>query len=157
MESTFITYTNQTYVKSLEGLSPAFLNSRTMDYVVMLAIMSGIAMHLLVFRRGEWDVASPSIVVAYASTIMATALISTSQLQMPLQEVIKIAGYHFCGLFASMLLYRAFFHRLSRYPGPFLARLSTFYITARSVRKLHLFEEVRSLHAQYGDIVRIGM
>ncbi|RMZ81318.1 hypothetical protein DV737_g2605, partial [Chaetothyriales sp. CBS 132003] len=40
--------------------------------------------------------------------------------------------------------------------GPFLARLSNVYITSLSVKKFHLFEEVQSLHAKYGDIVRVG-
>lgn len=31
------------------------------------------------------------------------------------------------GLYGSMLLYRAFFHRLGRFPGPFAARLSNIY------------------------------
>lgn len=31
------------------------------------------------------------------------------------------------GLFGSMLVYRAFFHRLGRFPGPFAARLSNLY------------------------------
>jgi cytochrome P450 len=67
-----------------------------------------------------------------------------------------MASLYVAGLFSSMLIYRAFFHRLRHYPGPFLAKLSTFYITARSVKKLHLFEEVQKLHAQYGDYVRLG-
>jgi cytochrome P450 family 628 len=66
------------------------------------------------------------------------------------------ASFNLAGLYSSMPLYRAFFHQLSVYPGPFLARLSNFYITAKSVKKLHLFEVVQKLHAQYGDYVRIG-
>lgn len=31
------------------------------------------------------------------------------------------------GLFGSMLVYRALFHRLRRFPGPFTARLSNLY------------------------------
>ncbi|UNI22115.1 hypothetical protein JDV02_008035 [Purpureocillium takamizusanense] len=61
------------------------------------------------------------------------------------------------GLFGSMLLYRAFFHRLRRFPGPFAARLSNFYhfaITARTNMQHHLF--IRKLHGQYGDFVRTG-
>ncbi|KAE8405503.1 cytochrome P450 [Aspergillus pseudonomiae] len=55
-----------------------------------------------------------------------------------------------------MLFYRAFWHRLGGYPGPFLARLSNFYVTSLSAKSLHLYEEVRELHRQYGDYVRLG-
>lgn len=60
------------------------------------------------------------------------------------------------GLYLSMLLYRAYFHRLCNYPGPFLAKLTNFYVTLRSIKKMHLFEEIQNLHLQYGDYVRVG-
>ncbi|KAJ0418348.1 cytochrome P450 [Aspergillus carlsbadensis] len=55
-----------------------------------------------------------------------------------------------------MLCYRAFWHRLSSFPGPFVARLSNLYVTALSAKNLHLYEEVQRLHQQYGDYVRLG-
>ncbi|KAJ5308716.1 Cytochrome P450 [Penicillium antarcticum] len=55
-----------------------------------------------------------------------------------------------------MLVYRAFLHRLSRFPGPFFARLSNFYVTVLSGKKLQLCDEIQKLHHQYGDYVRVG-
>ncbi|KAJ8119669.1 hypothetical protein ONZ43_g3430 [Nemania bipapillata] len=122
----------------------------------VLAAISGVSAHVLVFRVGEWDVAAPSIFVFYLVAFLIGGSVSNVQFQVPLVEVAKFAGYHALGLYLSMLVYRAFFHRLRKYPGPFLARLTNFYITARSVKKLHLFEEVQKLHAEYGDYVRLG-
>ncbi|KAI1124607.1 putative cytochrome P450 oxidoreductase, partial [Nemania abortiva] len=122
----------------------------------VLAAVSGISAHVLVFRIGEWDVAAPSIFVFYVVALLTGISILNVQFQIPVVEVIKFAGYHALGLYGSMLVYRAFLHRLRKYPGPFLARLTNFYITARSVKKLHLFEEVQKLHAEYGDYVRLG-
>ncbi|KAK4466832.1 Tryprostatin B 6-hydroxylase [Cladorrhinum samala] len=122
----------------------------------LLASASGVATHLFVFRLGEWDVASPSIFVSYASCFAAAAAVCHTFLNIAVSGVAKLGGLHLVGLYLSMLLYRGFFHRLSKYPGPFLARLSNFYITAKSMKKLHIFEEVQQLHAQYGDIVRVG-
>jgi cytochrome P450 family 628 len=129
----------------------------TAIFLNLLAAFSGALAHLAVFRKGEWDVASPSVFAFYCS-IFAAALLSTSPLLIntPIQGVTQIAICHVAGLYGSMLLYRAFFHRLSQYPGPFLARVTNFYITALSMKKLHLFEEVQKLHAQYGDYVRLG-
>lgn len=122
-----------------------------------LAVASGVFAHHGVFRRGEWDVASPSIFAFYFTVIGATTLLSyTHFISIPLSLVAEIAIFHATGVYTSMLVYRAFFHRLKTYPGPFLARLTNFYITTLSMKKLHLFEEVRRLHAQYGDYVRLG-
>lgn len=65
-------------------------------------------------------------------------------------------GYYVAGLYASMTMYRAYLHRLCKYPGPALASLTNFYVTARSVSKFQLFKEVQKLHLQYGDYVRLG-
>lgn len=123
----------------------------------MVCGLVGITAHLLVFGVGEWDVVSPSIFLGHVMAFALALAASETYLEMPRTEVARCASCYVTGLFLSMLLYRAFFHRLSQYPGPFLARLSNFYITAQSVKKLHLFEEVQKLHAQYGDYVRIGM
>ncbi|BCR84059.1 cytochrome P450 [Aspergillus chevalieri] len=70
--------------------------------------------------------------------------------------ICKLGGYYLLGLYSSMLVYRGFFHRLCQFPGPFLARLSNFYLTRLSAKNLHLYEEVQALHREYGDIVRVG-
>ncbi|KAJ4288735.1 hypothetical protein N0V88_007269 [Collariella sp. IMI 366227] len=128
----------------------------TTSLPTLLAAATGVTAHIFLFRRGEWDVASPSILGSYAM-IFALAMFSTQfYLDVPPSVVAQLGGWHAAGLYLSMLLYRAFFHRLAGYPGPFLARLTNFYITALSIKKLHLFEEVQKLHAQYGDYVRLG-
>ncbi|KAH8894611.1 cytochrome P450 [Thozetella sp. PMI_491] len=69
-----------------------------------------------------------------------------------------VLGWSFVfGMFGSVAVYRAFFHRLRSFPGPFFAKLSKFYLVrlvARSHHRMHLENE--KLHAQYGDFVRVG-
>lgn len=60
------------------------------------------------------------------------------------------------GLVSSMLVYRAWFHRLRAFPGPFAARLSNWYFTSLIFKQLQQFKEVDELHAEYGDFVRVG-
>ena len=123
----------------------------------LLAAASGVSAHLAVFRKGEWDVASPSILVFYFTMFAAALSLSYfPTINVSPGFAAQTVACHVAGLYTSMLLYRAFFHRLSKYPGPVLARLTNFYITALSMKKLHLFEEVQKLHAQYGDYVRLG-
>ncbi|KAL1635189.1 hypothetical protein SLS56_001943 [Neofusicoccum ribis] len=60
------------------------------------------------------------------------------------------------GLAASVLVYRAFFHRLRRFPGPFAARLSKLHAVYLSTNFQYNLE-LQKQHAQYGDIVRTGI
>ncbi|KAF7846282.1 hypothetical protein BT93_L4670 [Corymbia citriodora subsp. variegata] len=72
------------------------------------------------------------------------------------KETSILGSLFLAGLTTSILVYRAAFHRLNRFPGPFAARLSNMYPTMLSARKLQLYEEVDSLHKTYGDFVRVG-
>ncbi|KAL3442746.1 cytochrome P450 monooxygenase [Aspergillus insuetus] len=133
-----------------------------MDALATFAATSGACAHLLLYRRGEWDVQSPRIFVSYASLTLAafylerTAVLDGLGVAIQRPWAFKAVGCHILGIYLSMLCYRAFWHRLSSFPGPFLARLSNFYVTALSAKKLHLHEEVERLHQQYGDYVRLG-
>ncbi|KAK0711712.1 cytochrome P450 monooxygenase-like protein [Lasiosphaeris hirsuta] len=127
------------------------------NLAAVLAVASGVAAHVFVFRIGEWDVTSPSIFLTYVSLLSAGALASHLELlRVPILEIARLSGCHGAGLYGSMLFYRAFLHRLRGYPGPVLARLTNFYITALSMKRLHMFEEVQKLHVRYGDVVRLG-
>ncbi|KAL1640901.1 hypothetical protein SLS58_006517 [Diplodia intermedia] len=56
----------------------------------------------------------------------------------------------------SMLVYRAFFHRLRRFPGPFAARLTRFWSVYKSSKDLQYHLVLEELHKKYGDVVRVG-
>lgn len=60
------------------------------------------------------------------------------------------------GLFGSILIYRAFFHRLQRFPGPFMAKLSRFHAMKNAATSCQNNIVVQKLHEQYGDFVRVG-
>ncbi|KAL1990145.1 hypothetical protein VTN49DRAFT_5984 [Thermomyces lanuginosus] len=56
---------------------------------------------------------------------------------------------------AVLILYRGFFHPLRKFPGPFGARLSAFWMSWQLINKPAL-EGLQELHKQYGPIVRVG-
>ncbi|ETS81741.1 hypothetical protein PFICI_06743 [Pestalotiopsis fici W106-1] len=128
----------------------------------LAAVAIGILLHLFVFRIGEWDLATTSLIVSFfgLQLIPAAALsyLVSDHVSFTESQIIisRLAFLALGGIFSSMLVYRAFFHRLSKFPGPFLARLSNFYVTSLSAKDLHLYEEVQDLHRKYGDIVRLG-
>lgn len=71
-------------------------------------------------------------------------------------KTLAIAALGFLlSLTACTLVYRAFFHRLRKFPGPWPAKLSRFYAVYLS-RNLQYQVEVEKLHKKYGDVVRTG-
>ncbi|KAF4463686.1 cytochrome P450 [Fusarium albosuccineum] len=124
----------------------------------------GIIIHILVFRRGEWDHLASRIVACFFCLYVASIAASIYRLPdghdhpwLVIKGISGLFGVLIAGLFASMLSYRAFFHPLRHVPGPFLARLSSAYPTSLAVKKLQFFEEARRLHETYGDFVRIAL
>lgn len=121
---------------------------------------AGVFLHLTVFRYGEWDAHSFTLlevaaVVQIILSLFAHEVFSESTIG-SIQHVTFWASAAIAGLFSSMVLYRAFFHRLHRFPGPFLARLSTFYMTYLSFKRGQIYSDVQDLHRKYGDYVRVG-
>ncbi|CAI7641908.1 unnamed protein product [Penicillium pancosmium] len=134
-----------------------------MDTWSLSAFVSGATTHLLLYRHREWDVKSLGLVQSYGSILLISYMLERMavldhllEIAMPTNWAFKALGYHILGLYLSMLFYRAFWHRLSGFPGPYLAKLSNFYVTGLSARKFQLYDEVEKLHQKYGDYVRLG-
>ncbi|RYP92929.1 hypothetical protein DL770_000979 [Monosporascus sp. CRB-9-2] len=131
------------------------------------AFLCGIVLHLAVFRKGEWDLQAAKIaasaVLTYAVTTALLVLygfpadddgVPSPRAASGAAGELFISGL--AGLYGSILVYRAVFHRLRRFPGPFAARLSNFYQASLYWRTYRFHIEVQKLHQIYGDIVRIG-
>lgn len=59
-------------------------------------------------------------------------------------------------VFTSMSIYRVFFHRCRKFPGPFPAKLTRFYTSYLVAKNLEYYKEIEKMHAKYGDFVRTG-
>lgn len=133
--------------------------------ILQTSFVGGVILHIFAYRKGEWDLLVPHLTFAYAALFSClSAWILHSQgnsvvdnLAATFFSVILIGLFHVTGILTSMVLYRVFFHRLRKFPGPFLGRISNLYPTYLRAKKLHLYEEVEILHQQYGDFVRLGM
>ncbi|KAE8154297.1 cytochrome P450 monooxygenase [Aspergillus avenaceus] len=135
----------------------------TWDTIRYSTIASGVLLHNLVFRRGEWDSNSLDILLRYlcASTIGAAVLfffpvIQHDTILVSATDIPSLVMYHVLGIYASMLIYRWGFHRLRQFPGPFLARLSKIYLTIVTGKNMQAHEGLDRLHKDYGDYVRVG-
>lgn len=120
----------------------------------------GIAFHHLYARRVEIDfIIVPLLRVAGAVCFLALYM-GVSWLHLPVATSLFYLAV-FSATFAlstagSILVYRAHFHRLKHIPGPYLARLSTFWTAREASGDYRFHVRLQELHAQYGDVVRIG-
>ncbi|KAB2574650.1 Isotrichodermin C-15 hydroxylase [Lasiodiplodia theobromae] len=73
-----------------------------------------------------------------------------------LVEMLRFSALVSLGLTASMLVYRGFFHRLRRFPGPWQAKFTKLYAVWLSARKVQWHLEMKRMHEEYGDVVRTG-
>jgi hypothetical protein len=54
-----------------------------------------------------------------------------------------------------LFIYRLYFHPLAKYPGPFLAKITSLYSAYHGyIRDIHI--DVQACHEKYGDFVRYG-
>ncbi|KAF5565300.1 pisatin demethylase cytochrome P450 [Fusarium napiforme] len=140
-------------------------------YPTSLAIgtgaLSGVLAHVLIFRKGEWDLCTIKILQGLLTVIGLLALSfkrlgatedgSSYSLLESIIASIYMVSFMLSGAFCSILSYRiSFLHRLYKFPGPFMARVSNLYVAKRSVSSFQLYREIQDLHRRYGDIVRLG-
>ncbi|UPL00404.1 hypothetical protein LCI18_011338 [Fusarium solani-melongenae] len=137
-----------------------FLGDFKSSFVIFLI---GVILHVVFFCRGEWDIYTNKIVIAWLGTLAASTFLVAESAEYETDShwdafiiALKYCSTLAVGTLCSILIYRAVFHRLNVFPGPFKARLSNLYITALGLKKRHLYREVQELHRKYGDIVRIG-
>ncbi|RAK82511.1 cytochrome P450 [Aspergillus fijiensis CBS 313.89] len=134
-----------------------------------LLALAGVSVHLLYWIRGErnnkeirtWLLWHVIVNIA----LMGFIVVNTHPQQSPwsigafVRGLSAISALNLCfyaPLFASILIYRAFFHRLRRFPGPVALKLSKLVAAYGNIGKERDFERIWDLHKQYGDIVRTG-
>lgn len=132
-----------------------------MDTIVkyMLPMAMGVTVHLALFIHGEWHLYAPSIVIAHTSmTALFTALIlfgSGSGVKHALAITVQTLLCYLLALFTSIGVYRVFFHRLRKFPGPLLARITKIWHMVHCLdSRNHLVLE--KVYKKYGPIVRTG-
>ncbi|KAF2757755.1 benzoate 4-monooxygenase cytochrome P450 [Pseudovirgaria hyperparasitica] len=129
----------------------------------LVAFAAGIALHVFAFRFGEWDRSYHKAAAAYALLAVVGAAYTHFVLtkgNIGLVGAFRTITYlelvSILGIFTSMSIYRTLFHRLNRFPGPFGARVSNWYITSLAVKNFQIYREIEQFHQKYGDFVRIG-
>jgi hypothetical protein len=125
----------------------------------LLAAVTGLLAHNVIFIRGEWHrQASELCALSFALPVVLWVLELRHDDRLTyegLQNIFSVTGSFFAGLFVSIVVYRLMFHRLRKYPGPFLARITKLwhFYHCRNTQNHLLMEGLRQ---QYGNCVRVG-
>lgn len=126
--------------------------------IALTGAVIGVTSHVLYWSRGLKTPQSSRIFYSHLVIfiIIAASTIKTHGLLPGLLVAWAVCGSYMAGLFTSMTIYRVFFHRLSRFPGPFPGKVSKLY-SVWLARNSKLYQEVSDMCDKYGDIVRTGM
>jgi hypothetical protein len=131
---------------------------RDLGFSCNVAAVAGLLSHALYFIHGfrNNDVVSIILVHAGAGAALAWHTITSLGLSQGLLLYTAISASYFVALFLSIGTYRLFLHRLSRFPGPSLAKISKLYSGPWLARNGKIHEEYFKMHEKYGDFIRTG-
>ena len=128
------------------------------NFLLIVSCFAGFVAHHGIFIRGEWHLHTFHIVVGHALvTFLAYVWLRSSVAAVPDALNLSMAMFscYVAALWSSIIIYRLFFHRLRRFPGPKLAAISKFWHVFKNIsRTNHLV--LQDLHQRYGDCVRTG-
>ena len=135
------------------------MESSAFPLTLLACCLAGVASHLCYFIRGEHHrhvgrLATFVVVVPVTFTALIVQF-SDIPLGLACRLTFLMTSAYAAGLFSSITIYRAFFHRLRQFPGPVAMRITKFAHMYRS-RKLDNYLQLGSLRKQYGDFVRTG-
>jgi hypothetical protein len=123
------------------------------------AVLAGVLSHLLVFIYGEWDIYAHLVALGFAivhsALFLYLGVVEGLSWKASLGLVSLESASYGAGLFGSIVIYRAFFHRLRKFPGPRFAGLTAFWSFKEVLfHRFQWFRRVEQLHNTYGDFVR---
>ena len=125
-----------------------------------VAIALGVASHVLVFVHSELDNYTISITQSFVTGLVLTIILLSVQVNSILGGIVigslLFSLYQFA-LGTSILVYRVFLHRLSRFPAATPYVVSKWFAARYASRTGRYFAIVKSFHERHGDFVRTGM
>ena len=129
-----------------------------MDLGHIAVTAAGAVSHVCYFKRGEHHLHAAVYVGVFTAAFIAAVVILYQQgepIGKAFAQVTSIAFFYLAGLYTSLVTYRSLFHPLNKFPGPFGARISNFWLSAH-LKNGDAFRKVQELHEKYGDFVRVG-
>ncbi|KAI5460996.1 cytochrome P450 monooxygenase [Mariannaea sp. PMI_226] len=131
---------------------------KSLPDIHILTFIAGVVSYVAYFFHGEHHMYGLVYIqlhaIVFATSTFLLYRLGSSLLDASLQTLVY-DGCFMAGLFGSLFVYRAFFNPLNAIPGPFIARIATFWISFR-IKRLRMFAAFEELHNKYGYFVRVG-
>ncbi|KAK3715123.1 hypothetical protein LTR37_007333 [Vermiconidia calcicola] len=125
----------------------------------LIAATLGVFSHVLYFNRGEHHMWATTYIQVFTLSFIGgiTALVKLSAwpFASALSTTSIIAASYFIGLYISLIIYRVWLSKLNKFPGPWQAKISSFWLVYH-LRNKDCYLKFEKLHEQYGKYVRIG-
>ena len=138
-------------------LSSGSRNSRIIGVVV--DIIASFTSHELYFIRGEHHMSASVLFYSYTTLAVAVFSLELRTDDETYREALQNVTFHTSAStstpFTSIIIYRACFHRLHSFPGPFLARVSKLWHVYQA-RHSQNHQFLLRLHKECGTFVRSG-
>lgn len=126
---------------------------------VGVAALGGILSHILYFIRGEHHKQALLFFKLFVAVPLIGCVVLVHLFRFTATQAFQLIGLvtaaYLGALWSSMIVYRVFFHRLRRFPGPPLAKVSKFYHML-SLGKMDNYRRLACWHKQHGNFVRTG-
>ena len=122
---------------------------RSVSQGVAAAVLCGIVFHFSI-RPFEFELVMFHFMAAFTLSFFGMFYV------FGLAKALLFATSFSTGLLASIAMYRVFFHRCRKFPGPFAAKVSKFHAASLAAKDVKYFRELEKMHEQYGDFVRTG-
>ncbi|KAI0016900.1 cytochrome P450 [Xylariomycetidae sp. FL0641] len=127
------------------------------------AFCAGVAFHWAIARPFYIDPHAPQLIQLWLLGVLLIALVDgntfSSHESPPLASLghaLGLCTLFNAGAFTSIAIYRLWFHRLRKFPGPTAAKLTRFWAWRQAAKTLQWHVVVQKLHEKHGDFVRIG-
>lgn len=119
--------------------------------VLVTSAVTGVVSHLSFFKKADLDAHPIAVINGIFSSLLAILILAG------IKTACLFAIGYFTSLYASILVYRAFFHPLHHFPGPRLAKLTKLWTACKAWQTgFHINTVYENLRDEYGDFVRTG-
>lgn len=128
------------------------------SFFSLSALLAGHLCYVGYFSRGEHHLSGVLYLQIHTVLFLALSTLLYRFKYTLAQAILQTCiydGLFLAGLYSSLLAYRIFLNPLNVFPGPWMARVTSFDLPLR-IQKRQMFKTLSELHHEHGDFVRIG-
>ncbi|KAI0135899.1 cytochrome P450 [Daldinia grandis] len=147
------------YLRAISSYGLGLWDQGRLSSVAALGMPLGVLFHLTIAQMGDTESFMYTLIAAISLFMLGIFSISMflgSSLLGAFTGLCILATSFNTGLFSSIIIYRLFFHRLRRFPGPLDLKISRFFSALRVAKEAKYQNEIAKMHEEYGDFIRIG-